>query len=75
MDKTFDFSQAKTPMQVPALQKLRQAQANHDKAQMQHNDIDIRTVFDQDVVQLIKAHMDNKEDKAKINGMIRLLFA
>ncbi len=72
MDKEFDFSTAKLPTQVPALQQLRQAYANQNKLD---NDQKPIHAIEPDVWQLIQKHADNSEELARLNGMIRLLFA
>ncbi len=51
MDKEFDFSTAKLPTQVPALQQLRQAYANQNKLD---NDQKPIHAIEPDVWQLIQ---------------------
>ncbi len=65
MDKEFDFSNAKRPNDVPAIQQLRQAYERSEQAHKQALDEDVLTWLVQ----------QDKNTKERVNTVIRQFMA
>lgn len=76
MDKEFDFATAKRPHEVPALAKMREIREQHMAKNLEStNDTKPINLIDDDVWQLIGQHAQNAQDIARMNSIIRVLFA